>query len=91
MSKWTGRDPKGQADLMSSAPYQRPHLLQGPCVGTWAQKYHQDRPGRGLGEEDIRKAREARLRKTPLPQVSLLPTHSVTPHEVSGPPELGEG
>ncbi|KAF6287818.1 coenzyme Q8B [Rhinolophus ferrumequinum] len=42
----------------------------GPCVGTWAQKFHQDRPGRGLGEEDIRKAREARLRKTPRPQLS---------------------
>lgn len=42
----------------------------GPCVGTWAQKYHQDRPGRGLGEEDIRKAREVRLRKTPRPQLS---------------------
>ncbi|KAM5210070.1 atypical kinase COQ8B, mitochondrial isoform 2-T2 [Hipposideros larvatus] len=42
----------------------------GPCVGTWAQKFHQDRPGRGLGEEDIRKAREARPRKTPRPQLS---------------------
>ncbi|KAB1274047.1 Atypical kinase COQ8B; mitochondrial [Camelus dromedarius] len=45
-------------------------LLQGPFRGSWAQKLHQDGPGRGLGEEDIRKAREARIRKTPRPQLS---------------------
>ncbi|XP_058385344.1 atypical kinase COQ8B, mitochondrial isoform X2 [Diceros bicornis minor] len=42
----------------------------GPCGGSWAQKLHQDGPGRGLGEEDIRRAREARIRKTPRPQLS---------------------
>ncbi|KAB0382801.1 atypical kinase COQ8B, mitochondrial isoform X2 [Muntiacus reevesi] len=42
----------------------------GPCRGSWGQKLHQDGPGRGLGEEDIRKAREARIRKTPRPQLS---------------------
>uniref|UniRef100_A0A8D0SEA9 NUMB like endocytic adaptor protein n=1 Tax=Sus scrofa TaxID=9823 RepID=A0A8D0SEA9_PIG len=42
----------------------------GPRGGSWAQKLHQDGPGRGLGEEDIRKAREARIRKTPRPQLS---------------------
>ncbi|KAJ1072644.1 hypothetical protein K5549_011870 [Capra hircus] len=42
----------------------------GPCGDSWAQKLHQDGPGRGLGEEDIRKAREARIRKTPRPQLS---------------------
>ncbi|XP_010945572.3 atypical kinase COQ8B, mitochondrial isoform X2 [Camelus ferus] len=42
----------------------------GPFRGSWAQKLHQDGPGRGLGEEDIRKAREARIRKTPRPQLS---------------------
>ncbi|XP_047645759.1 atypical kinase COQ8B, mitochondrial isoform X3 [Phacochoerus africanus] len=45
-------------------------LLQGPRGGSWAQKLHQDGPGRGLGEEDIHKAREARIRKTPRPQLS---------------------
>uniref|UniRef100_A0A7I2V559 Coenzyme Q8B n=1 Tax=Homo sapiens TaxID=9606 RepID=A0A7I2V559_HUMAN len=40
----------------------------GPCGGSWAQKFYQDGPGRGLGEEDIRRAREARPRKTPRPQ-----------------------
>uniref|UniRef100_A0A8D2DC54 Coenzyme Q8B n=1 Tax=Sciurus vulgaris TaxID=55149 RepID=A0A8D2DC54_SCIVU len=40
----------------------------GPCGGSWAQKFHQD--GRGLGEEDIRRAREARVRKIPRPQLS---------------------
>ncbi|EHB18333.1 hypothetical protein GW7_03562 [Heterocephalus glaber] len=47
----------------------RPHWW-GPCGGFWAQKFHQDGPGRGLSEEDIRRAREARLRKTPRPQLS---------------------
>ncbi|XP_057568832.1 atypical kinase COQ8B, mitochondrial isoform X2 [Hippopotamus amphibius kiboko] len=42
----------------------------GPCEGSWAQKLHHNGPGRGLGEEDIRKAREARIRKTPRPQLS---------------------
>uniref|UniRef100_A0A2K6F4K9 Coenzyme Q8B n=1 Tax=Propithecus coquereli TaxID=379532 RepID=A0A2K6F4K9_PROCO len=42
----------------------------GPYGGLWAQKFHEDGPGRGLGEEDIRRAREARLRKTPRPQLS---------------------
>ncbi|KAB0396436.1 hypothetical protein E2I00_012078, partial [Balaenoptera physalus] len=42
----------------------------GPCGGPWTQKLHQDGPGRGLGEEDIRKAREARIRKAPRPQLS---------------------
>ncbi|MXQ96197.1 hypothetical protein E5288_WYG020248 [Bos mutus] len=42
----------------------------GPCGDFWAQKLHHDGPGRGLGEEDIRKAREARIRKTPRPQLS---------------------
>uniref|UniRef100_A0A8C5VQ16 Coenzyme Q8B n=1 Tax=Microcebus murinus TaxID=30608 RepID=A0A8C5VQ16_MICMU len=42
----------------------------GPCGGSWAQKFHQDGPGRGLGEEDIRRARETRLSKTPRPQLS---------------------
>uniref|UniRef100_A0A8C4MTY0 ABC1 atypical kinase-like domain-containing protein n=1 Tax=Equus asinus TaxID=9793 RepID=A0A8C4MTY0_EQUAS len=42
----------------------------GPCGGSWAQKLHQDGPGRGLGEEDIRRAQEARIRKTPRPQLS---------------------
>ncbi|XP_032028751.2 atypical kinase COQ8B, mitochondrial isoform X2 [Hylobates moloch] len=41
-----------------------------PCGGSWAQKFYQDGPGRGLGEEDIRRAREARPRKTPRPQLS---------------------
>lgn len=91
MSKCAGRNPKGQPDSMPSTPYQCPHLLQGPCGGFGAQKLHQDRPGRGLGEEDIRKAREARLRKTPRPQVSLLPTHPAIPHEGSCPSKLGEG
>ncbi|XP_016050179.1 atypical kinase COQ8B, mitochondrial isoform X1 [Erinaceus europaeus] len=42
----------------------------GPCGCSWAHKLHQDGPGRGLGEEDIRRAREARLRKAPRPQLS---------------------
>ncbi|XP_004459036.1 atypical kinase COQ8B, mitochondrial isoform X1 [Dasypus novemcinctus] len=42
----------------------------GSCRGSQTQRFHQDRPGRGLGEEDIRRAREARLRKTPRPQLS---------------------
>ncbi|KAG8511376.1 Atypical kinase COQ8B, mitochondrial [Galemys pyrenaicus] len=42
----------------------------GPCGSSRAQKFHQDGPGRGLGEEDIRRAREARLRKSPRPQLS---------------------
>lgn len=40
------------------------------CGVSWARKLHQGKPGTGLGEEDIRKAREARLRKTPRPQLS---------------------
>ncbi|XP_052570676.1 atypical kinase COQ8B, mitochondrial isoform X2 [Peromyscus californicus insignis] len=47
----------------------RPHWW-GPCRGCRAQNVHQDRPGRGLSEEDIRRAREARLRKAPRPQLS---------------------
>ncbi|XP_034494105.1 atypical kinase COQ8B, mitochondrial isoform X4 [Ailuropoda melanoleuca] len=42
----------------------------GPCGGSWAQMFHKDGPGRGLGEEDIRRIREARSRKTPRPQLS---------------------
>nr|XP_054317795.1 atypical kinase COQ8B, mitochondrial isoform X1 [Pongo pygmaeus] len=42
----------------------------GPCGDSWAQKFYQDGPGRGLDEEDIRRAREARPRKTPRPQLS---------------------
>uniref|UniRef100_A0A5F8AK89 Coenzyme Q8B n=1 Tax=Macaca mulatta TaxID=9544 RepID=A0A5F8AK89_MACMU len=42
----------------------------GPCGGSWAQKFYQGGPGRGLGEEDIRRAREARPRKTPRLQLS---------------------
>ncbi|XP_039321831.1 atypical kinase COQ8B, mitochondrial isoform X3 [Saimiri boliviensis] len=41
-----------------------------PCGGSWTQKFYQDGPGRGLGEEDIRRAREARPRKTARPQLS---------------------
>lgn len=89
MSKWTGRDPKGQADRTSSTPYQHPHLLQELCGVSWARKLHQGKPGTGLGEEDIRKAREARLRKTPRPQVSLLLTQPAAPHEGSWPTKLG--
>ncbi|XP_023393671.1 atypical kinase COQ8B, mitochondrial [Pteropus vampyrus] len=43
---------------------------QGLYGDSWARKLHQGKPGTGLGEEDIRKAREARLRKTPRPQLS---------------------
>ncbi|XP_053761888.1 atypical kinase COQ8B, mitochondrial isoform X3 [Panthera pardus] len=42
----------------------------GPCGGSWAQMFHKDGPSRGLGEEDIRRARETRIRKTPRPQLS---------------------
>ncbi|KAM9225655.1 atypical kinase COQ8B, mitochondrial isoform 2-T2 [Dugong dugon] len=42
----------------------------GTCGGCQAQRFHQDGPGRGLGEEDIRRAREARPRKTPRLQLS---------------------
>ncbi|XP_004396400.1 PREDICTED: aarF domain-containing protein kinase 4 isoform X2 [Odobenus rosmarus divergens] len=42
----------------------------GPCGGFQAQMFHKDGPGRGLGEEDIRRIREARIRKTPRPQLS---------------------
>ncbi|XP_069918283.1 atypical kinase COQ8B, mitochondrial isoform X4 [Oryctolagus cuniculus] len=55
--------------LPCGAPEPGPHWW-GPCWGSWAQKLHQDGPGRGLGEEDIRKAREARPRRTPRPQLS---------------------
>lgn len=90
VSKGIGRNPKGQADPTSSTPYQCPHLLQGPRTGSWAQKLHQGGSGRGLSEEDICKARESRLRKTPRPQVSLPPTLPTTPHSGSGrPPSLG--
>ncbi|XP_055002301.1 atypical kinase COQ8B, mitochondrial isoform X2 [Sorex araneus] len=47
----------------------RPHL-RGPWRGSWAHRVHQDRPSRGLAEEDIRRAREARITKTPRPQLS---------------------
>uniref|UniRef100_A0A8C6WC62 Coenzyme Q8B n=1 Tax=Nannospalax galili TaxID=1026970 RepID=A0A8C6WC62_NANGA len=47
----------------------RPHWW-GPCGSCWAQSIHQDGPGRGLSEDDIRRAREARLRKAPRPQLS---------------------
>lgn len=59
------------------------------CGVSWARKLHQGKPGTGLGEEDIRKAREARLRKTPRPQVSLLLTQPAAPHEGSWPTKLG--
>ncbi|XP_062031789.1 atypical kinase COQ8B, mitochondrial isoform X1 [Lepus europaeus] len=55
--------------LPCGAPGPGPHWW-GPCRGSWAQKLHQDGPGRGLGEEDIRRAREARPRRTPRPQLS---------------------
>ncbi|XP_058530603.1 atypical kinase COQ8B, mitochondrial isoform X1 [Ochotona princeps] len=42
----------------------------GPRWGSWTPKSLHDEPGRGLGEEDIRRAREARPRKTPRPQLS---------------------
>ncbi|XP_047691463.1 atypical kinase COQ8B, mitochondrial isoform X3 [Prionailurus viverrinus] len=42
----------------------------GPCGGSWAQMFHKGGPSRGLGEEDIRRARETRIRKTPRPQLS---------------------
>ncbi|KAM5236360.1 atypical kinase COQ8B, mitochondrial [Ctenodactylus gundi] len=42
----------------------------GPCGVSWARKCHQDGPRRGLSEEDIHRAREARLRKTSRPQLS---------------------
>ncbi|XP_021022610.1 atypical kinase COQ8B, mitochondrial [Mus caroli] len=47
----------------------RPHWW-GPCRSCLAQSVHQDQPGRGLSEDDIRRAREARLRKAPRPQLS---------------------
>ncbi|XP_027998455.2 atypical kinase COQ8B, mitochondrial isoform X1 [Eptesicus fuscus] len=47
-----------------------PRESSGPRTGSWAQKLHQGGSGRGLSEEDICKAREARLRKTPRPQLS---------------------
>lgn len=91
VSKGAGGNPKGQADPMSSTSCQFPHLLQGPCGCSWAQKLHQGGPGRGLSEEDISKAREARLRKTSRPQVSLPPIRPATLHEGTWPPELGGG
>ncbi|XP_044113272.1 atypical kinase COQ8B, mitochondrial isoform X3 [Neovison vison] len=42
----------------------------GPCGGFRPQMFHKDGLGRGLGEEDIRRIREARIRKTPRPQLS---------------------
>lgn len=90
-TKRQGGAQKGQAYPMSSTHYQCSCLLQGPCGGSWAQRFHKDGPGRGLGEEDIRRAREARIRKTPRPQVASPPTHPATPHEGSWPPELGAG
>nr|KAF6289866.1 coenzyme Q8B [Pipistrellus kuhlii] len=42
----------------------------GPRKGSGAQKLHQGGSGRGLSEEDICKARKARLRKTPRPKLS---------------------
>ncbi|XP_012892756.1 PREDICTED: aarF domain-containing protein kinase 4-like, partial [Dipodomys ordii] len=47
----------------------RPHWW-GPPGGSWAQKLHQDGPGRGLSEEDIHRAREACPKKMPRPQLS---------------------
>ncbi|XP_049643127.1 atypical kinase COQ8B, mitochondrial [Suncus etruscus] len=45
--------------------------LRDPCRGAWAHTFRQDSPSSGLGEEDIRRAREARHRKTPTrPQLS---------------------
>uniref|UniRef100_A0A8C2M9C5 Coenzyme Q8B n=1 Tax=Cricetulus griseus TaxID=10029 RepID=A0A8C2M9C5_CRIGR len=65
------RAPLGRtAHLPWGALGPRPHWW-GPYRGCRAQSVHQDRPGRGLSEEDIRRAREARLRKAPRPQVSL--------------------
>ncbi|XP_022381060.1 atypical kinase COQ8B, mitochondrial isoform X2 [Enhydra lutris kenyoni] len=46
-----------------------PHWWR-PCGGSRPQMFHKDGPGRGLGEEDIRRIREARIRKTPRPQLS---------------------
>uniref|UniRef100_A0A8C9D2E9 Coenzyme Q8B n=1 Tax=Panthera leo TaxID=9689 RepID=A0A8C9D2E9_PANLE len=62
----------------------------GPCGGSWAQMFHKDGPSRGLGEEDIRRARETRIRKTPRPQVSLSPTYPV-PNLLSYSPGLAVG
>ncbi|XP_014443563.1 atypical kinase COQ8B, mitochondrial isoform X3 [Tupaia chinensis] len=64
-------------DLWTAGPYYW-FALWGPgawvplrlCGCSWAQMIHQDGPGRGLGEDDIRRAREARLRKPPRPQLS---------------------
>nr|XP_021506314.1 atypical kinase COQ8B, mitochondrial isoform X2 [Meriones unguiculatus] len=42
----------------------------GPCGGCLVRSVHRERPGRGLSEDDIRRAREARLRKAPRPQLS---------------------
>ncbi|XP_055450825.1 atypical kinase COQ8B, mitochondrial isoform X1 [Psammomys obesus] len=42
----------------------------GPCGGCLVRSVHHERPGRGLSEDDIRRAREARLRKAPRPQLS---------------------
>ncbi|XP_005414084.2 PREDICTED: aarF domain-containing protein kinase 4 isoform X1 [Chinchilla lanigera] len=55
--------------LLCGALRPRPHWW-GPCGGLGARKFHQDGAGKGLGEEDIRRAREARVRKTPRPQLS---------------------
>ncbi|ERE52231.1 putative aarF domain-containing protein kinase 4-like protein, partial [Cricetulus griseus] len=64
------RAPLGRtAHLPWGALGPRPHWW-GPYRGCRAQSVHQDRPGRGLSEEDIRRAREARLRKAPRPQLS---------------------
>lgn len=64
------RGPLGRtAHLPCGALGPRPHWW-GLCRGCRAQSVHQDQPGRGLSEEDIRRAREARLRKAPRPQLS---------------------
>lgn len=76
---------------MSSTPYRYPLFLQGPCGGSRAQMLHKDGPGRGLGEEDIRRIREARVRKTSRPQVSLAPTHPSDPVKAADLPSLGKG
>ncbi|XP_049984999.1 atypical kinase COQ8B, mitochondrial isoform X1 [Alexandromys fortis] len=64
------RGPLGRtAHLPCGALGPRPHWW-GLCRGCRAQSVHQDQSGRGLSEEDIRRAREARLRKAPRPQLS---------------------
>uniref|UniRef100_A0A8C5K7D9 Coenzyme Q8B n=1 Tax=Jaculus jaculus TaxID=51337 RepID=A0A8C5K7D9_JACJA len=61
--------PLGRTAVLPCGALPRPHWW-GLFGGSWAQNVHQDGPGRGLSEEDIRRAREARLRKAPRPQLS---------------------